>query len=180
MLSSVTEFLERKLRLRVNRDKSAVAHVLERKFLGHRLPPGGKLGIAPESIERARERLGRITGRSRGVSFEQVIEQTNAFTVGWVTFFRHAACKRHLIEMDHWLRRRVRCLRLKQCKRAKTIADFLRRLGVPLWRAWLVALSGKGWWRLAQSPPATEGMSTAWLKSMGLASLTERFAKLNR
>ena len=180
VLSSVTTFLEQKLRLRVNRDKSAVAHVLERKFLGHRLLPGGKLGIAPESLERARERLGRITRRSRGVSFEQVIEETNAFIVGWVTFFRHAACKTHLIEMDQWLRRRLRCLRLKQCKRTKTIADFLHRLGVPKWRAWIGALSGKGWWRRAQSPPSQEGMSVAWLNSMGLASLTERYATLNR
>jgi RNA-directed DNA polymerase len=100
VLASVTTFLERKLRLRVNRDKSAVAYVRERKFLGHRLLPGGKLGIAPQSLDRARERLGRITRRSRGVSFEQVIEEINEFVTGWVAFFRHAACKTHLIEMD--------------------------------------------------------------------------------
>ena len=88
VLSSVTTFLEQKLRLRVNRDKSAVAYVLERKFLGHRLLPGGKLGIAPQSLDRAKERLRRITARSRGVSVEQVIDEINEFVVGWVTFFR--------------------------------------------------------------------------------------------
>lgn len=179
VLSSVTTFLEKKLRLRVNREKSAVAYVLERKFLGHRLLPGGKLGIAPQSLDRARERLRQITRRSRGVSFKQVIEEINEFVVGWVTFFRHAACKSHLLNMDQWLRRRLRCLRLKQCKRTKTIADFLHRLGVPKWRAWIGALSGKGWWRLADSPPAHEAMSGKWFESQGLASLFQRYVQLN-
>ena len=180
VLAGVTIFLEQKLRLRVNRDKSAVAFVRERKFLGHRLLPGGGLGIAPQSLERAKERLRRITRRSRGVSMEQVIGEINEFVVGWVAFFRHAACKGHLAEMDQWLRRRLRCLRLKQCKRAKAIADFLRRRGVPAWRAWIGALSGKGWWRLSGSPPATEGMPLAWFESLGLMSLSQRYEQLNR
>jgi RNA-directed DNA polymerase len=178
VLSSVTNFLEQKLKLRVNRDKSAVAFVAERKFLGHRLLPGGKLGIAPQSLDRAKERLRQLTARSRGVSFEQVIDEANKFNIGWVTFFRHAACKSHLIDLDQWLRRRLRCLRLKQCKRAKTIADFLHRLGVPKWRAWIGALSGKGWWRLADTPPAHEAMSTAWFESLGLVNLTARYVQL--
>lgn len=180
VLSSVTTFLEQKLKLRVNGDKSAVAFVLERKFLGHRLLPDGRLGIAPQSLERARGRLRRITRRSRGVSIEQVIEEINQFIIGWVTFFRHAACRTHLVEMDKWLRRRLRCLRLKQCKRTKSIADLLRQLGVPEWRAWITALSGKGWWRLAGSPSAQEGLSDAWFGSLGLVSLSVRYEQLNR
>jgi RNA-directed DNA polymerase len=180
VLASVTRFLEQKLRLRVNREKSAAALVLERKFLGHRLLPGGRLGIAPQSLERARGRLRQITRRSRGVSIEQVIEEINEFVVGWVTFFRHAACKTHLIEMDQWLRRRLRCLRLKQCKRTQTIANLLQHLGVPEWRAWITALSGKGWWRLAGSPSTHEGLSDAWLGSLGLISLCMRYEQLNR
>ncbi len=180
VLASVTTYLEKKLRLRVNRDKSAVAPVLERKFLGHRLLPGGVLGIAPQSLDRARGRLRQITRRSRGVSFAQVIEEINEFLVGWVTFFRHAACKSHLIAMDQWLRRRLRCLRLKQCKRTRTIANFLHRLGVPKRRAWIGASSGKGWWRWADTPPVHEGMSLAWFASLGLANLTQRYVQLHR
>jgi RNA-directed DNA polymerase len=177
-VNHVTPFLEQKLKLRVNRDKSGVAFVGERNFLGHRLLPGGKLGIAPQSLGRAKERLRQITRRSRGVSFEQVIGGVNKFNIGWVTFFRHAACKTHLIELDQWLRRRLRCLRLKQCKGAKTIADFLHRLGVPQWRAWIGALSGKGWWRLADSPPIHEEMSVAWFETLGLENLTRRYVQL--
>jgi RNA-directed DNA polymerase len=180
VLASVTTFLERKLRLRVNRDKSAVAFITERKFLGHRLLPGGGLGIAPQSLDRARGRLRQITRRNRGVSLAEVIGELNLFLTGWVTFFRHAACKSHLQRLDEWIRRKLRCLRLKQCKRTKPIADFLQRLGVPQRRAWIGALSGKGWWRVSGSPPATEGMSLAWFESQGLVSLTARYEQLNR
>jgi RNA-directed DNA polymerase len=179
VLASVTAFLEQKLKLRVNRDKSAAAPVTERKFLGHRLLPGGRLGIAPQSLERARGRVRQITRRNRGVSLADVIGELNAFLSGWVAYFRHAACKDHLQRMDEWIRRKLRCLRLKQCKRAKPIADFLHRLGVPRWRAWIGALSGKGWWRLSNSPPAAEGMSLAWFESLGLVSLLQRYEQLN-
>ena len=180
VLVSVTTFLERKLRLRVNRDKSAVASVLERKFLGHRLLPGGGLGIAPQSLDRAKERVRQITRRNRGVSFAEVIGELNLFLTGWVTYFRHAACKRHLQRLDEWTRRKLRCLRLKQRKRAGPIAEFLHQLGVPMWRAWIGALSGKGWWRLSGIPPVTEGMTLAWFQSQGLVSLVQRYEQLNR
>jgi RNA-directed DNA polymerase len=180
VLASVTTFLERKLRLRVNRDKSAVALVTERKFLGHRLLPGGVLGIAPQSLDRARGRVRQITRRNRGVSLADVIGELNLFLSGWVAFFRHAACRSHLQRMDEWVRRKLRCLRLKQRKRRFAIAEFLHQLGVPKRRAWIGALSGKGWWRLSGSPPATEGMSLAWFESLGLVNLVQRYEQLNR
>jgi len=72
----------------------------------------------------------------------------------------------------------IRCVKLKQRKRPKPIADLLQSLGVPAWRAWLLALSGKGWWRKAGSPQAQEGMTVAWFKKQGLASLADRYAAL--
>lgn len=66
--------------------------------------------------------------------------------------------------LDEWVRRKLRCVGLKQRKRAKPIADFLMHRGVPQWRAWLLAKSGKGWWRMAGSPPATEAMTIQWLQ----------------
>lgn len=114
------------------------------------------------------------------MSFPQVIGEINEFVVGWVAYFRHAECKSHLQAMDQWLRRRLRCYRLKACKRVKAVAAFLHHLGVPQWRAWIGALSGKGWWRVAGSPPATEGMSLTWFESQGLLSLTQRSEQLNR
>jgi RNA-directed DNA polymerase len=179
VMASVTAFLEGKLRLKVNRDKSAVAPVGERQFLGHRLREGGFLGIAPKSLDRAKERLRRITKRNRGTSLEQVIGEVNAFATGWVTYFRDAQCQSVLRNLDGWLRRKLRCIRLKHCKRTKTIADVLQGNGVPEWRAWLLALSGKGWWRLAGSPQASEAMPIAWFKTLGLGGLADHHAALN-
>jgi len=179
-MGSVSAFLERKLRLRVNREKSAVAPVWERKFLGHRLLPGGRLGLAPESLKRVKARIRRITRRNRGISLERMIHELNSFLTGWVTYFRYAECRSHLRSLDEWTRRKLRCVRLKQRKRAKPIADFLQGLGVPEWRSWLLAGSGNRWWRLAGSPQAAEAMSLEWFRNQGLVALTTRYTQLNQ
>jgi RNA-directed DNA polymerase len=178
VLASVTCFLEGKLKLRVNREKSAVAYVLERKFLGHRLLPGGGLGIAPVSLQRAKARIRQITRRNRGVELKRMISELNSYLTGWVTYYRYAACRGHLSGLDAWIRRKLRCVRLKQRKRARSIVDFLQSLGVPRNRSWTTAACGKGWWRMAASPAAHEGMPPTWFKAQGLVCLTERHAAL--
>jgi hypothetical protein len=99
VMESVTGFLEGKLKLRVNREKSAVAPVGERKFLGHRLLLNGQLGISPKSADRAKEKIRQITSRSRGVSFAQVIVELNLFLVGWIVYYRFAAFRGELTRM---------------------------------------------------------------------------------
>ena len=178
VMASAVAFLEGRLRLKVNVQKSAAAPVGERSFLGHRLLSGGRLGLAPKSLKRAKERLRRITRRNRGIALERMIAEANSFTTGWVTYFRHAACKGALVELDEWLRHKLRCVRLKHCKRAKPTVDFLVKSGVPAWRAWLLALSGKGWWRKSGSPPAHEAMTLRWFKAQGLVSLTAHYSVL--
>jgi RNA-directed DNA polymerase len=93
VMASVVRFVEERLRLRVNPEKSAVAYVEERQFLGYRLLRGGRLGIAPHSLEKAKRRIQAITGRNRGISLGQMIRELNAFVTGWVTYFRYAGCK---------------------------------------------------------------------------------------
>jgi RNA-directed DNA polymerase len=178
-MASVTQFLEDVLRRRVNRQKSAVAFCEERKFLGHRLLGGGRLGVAPASLERVKQRIRQITGRNRGIGIDRMIRELNSFLTGWVTYFRHAACKGHLQGLDGWVRRRLRCVRLKQCKWTKTICDLLHRRGVSLRNAWLTALSGKGWWRLAGTPSANQAMSNQWwFDELGLVNLVQRYETL--
>lgn len=177
VLASVTAFLEGKLKLRINRQKSASAPVGERQFLGHRLNAYGSIGIAPKSLKRAKDRLRQITRRNRGIALDRMVAEVNSFTTGWVTYYRHAQCKATLAALDEWLRRKLRCVRLKHCKRTKAIADFLHGNGVPQWRAWLLALSGKGWWRMAGSPQATEAMTIAWFDKLGLIRLTSHHAR---
>jgi RNA-directed DNA polymerase len=180
VMHSITGFLENELRLRVNQEKSAVAHVQERKFLGYQLLSEGRLGIAPASLERVKARIRQITRRNRGVSIVKVIGELNEYLTGWVTYFRHAQCRKCLRQLDQWLRRKLRCYRLKQRKRTKSIADFLMEQGVPEWRAWLLALSGKGWWRMSSTPQAHEAMPIQWFQQIGLINLTNRYLLLTR
>ena len=95
-----------------------------------------------------------------------------------MTYFRHAACKTALLGLDEWLRRKLRCVRLKQCKRAKPAAGFLVKHGVPARRAWLLALPGKGWWRRPGSPPAAEALTLQGFADLGLVSLSAHHAAL--
>lgn len=178
VLASVTKYLEERLKLRVNRVKSAVASVEERKFLGHRLLRDGTQTIAPKSLDRAQDRIREITRRNRGVSFEQLVRELNSFVTGWVTYFRHAKAKSHLSELGSWIRRKLRCVRLKQRKRAKSITDFLHGLGVPWDRCWTTAASGKGWWRMAHTPAAQQAMSNVWFQVQGLVDPLARYLQL--
>ena len=178
VMASVTRFVEKRLRLRVNRTKSAVAHVSERKFLGYRLLAGGRLTIAPASLERAKDRIREITRRNRGISLERMIWELNSFLSGWVTYFRYASAKEHLRRLDEWIRRKLRCMRLKQRKRGRSVTVFLVSLGVPHRRARSLGGSGCGWWRMAGCPQAAEAMTLQWFKEQKLVSLTERYLTL--
>jgi RNA-directed DNA polymerase len=178
VMESVTRFLEGKLKLRVNREKSAVAPVGERKFLGHRLLLNGKLGISPKSVKRAKERIRQITRRNRGVSLAQVILELNRFLVGWLVYYRYAACRAELQRLDHWLRRKLRCYRLKQCKRGKTVVRFLAKLGASPAPAQRMAASGKSWWRLSRTRLVKQAMSNDWFAAQDLVSLVLKYDSL--
>jgi RNA-directed DNA polymerase len=179
VMASVTGFLERRLRLRVNQEKSAVAPVGERKFLGYRLGAGGTLGIAPKSLQRTKARLRQITKRNRAVSLGQMIGEANTYLAGWVTYFRHARSHSELRGLDGWLRRKLRCVRLKQCKQPKAVRRFLRAGGVSSLQARQLASSGRGWWGLANSPQAKIAMNITWFDTQGLINLTARHTALN-
>jgi RNA-directed DNA polymerase len=177
-MESVTRFPEEKLKLRVNRDKSAVAPVGECKFLGHRLLLNGKLGIAPKSVKRTKEKIRQITSRNRGVSFVRVIVELNLFLVGWLTYYRLAAFRGELIRMDEWIRRKLRCYRLKQRKRGKSISGLLRKMGLSAASASRVGSSGKGPWHLADTPQLHKAMSIKWFHSQKLVSLVAKYDSL--
>jgi RNA-directed DNA polymerase len=180
VMKSVTQFLEKKLKLRVNREKSAVAAVGERKFLGYRLISNGRLGISPKSVQRAKQRIREITRRNRGVSLTQVIVELNLFSRGWLNYYRLAACKDELVSLDAWIRRKLRCYRLKQCKRAPAIARFLQKLGVSQAPAHRVASSSKGWWRLSLTKAVHQAMPNQWFTTQGLLSLVAHYDSLQQ
>lgn len=148
----------------------------ELNFLGHTLLPDGNLGLSRKSEQRLKEKLRQLTRRNRGISLDQLVKELNPKLRGWLEYFKFASMKKKLANLESWLRRKIRCFRLKQCKRASGIIRFLTRLGVPKWRSLLLAVSRRGWFRKSFSPQAHEGMNKAWFTEIGLFSLTANYS----
>ncbi len=180
VMESVTKFLETKLRLKVNRTKSAVGRPVTRKFLGLRIIGGAKaiVSIAPKSINRFKRQVRRLTRRNRGVSFSKVLYDLKKFTDGWVGYFRIARTPSVYEELDEWVRRRLRCYVWKQWKKPKNRARQLLTRGIGPWLAWGVACNGHGPWKVAGSPAMTRAFTNASLESLGYSSLHARFLAL--
>jgi RNA-directed DNA polymerase len=179
VMSSVTRFLEQRLRLRVNRVKSAVDYVGKRKFLGYRILGGKGLGVHPKSVNRFKDKVRRMTRRNRGRSLAQVVKELNRYLRGWLGYFRYGMVKTLFPELDQWIRRKLRCYRLKQLKRAKAIAGFLMSRGVGSDASWMLGGSGKGWWRLSRTRQLHKAMGREWFSEIGLFNLSDHYARLS-
>jgi RNA-directed DNA polymerase len=180
VMASVTRFLEQRLKLRVNREKSAVDHASQRKFLGFRiLGPDGGLGIHPKSVDRFKDKVRTLTRRNRAGGLPKVVAELNRFFVGWLGYFHLGRAKVLMGELDQWIRRKLRCLKLKRCKRAVGIARFLMSQGVAEDASWMLAGSGKGWWRLSKTRQAHRAMDMSWFRKLGLVSLSDEYTRLN-
>lgn len=166
--SSIKSFIEGRMLLKVNEQKSKVCFCSSVNFLGHRILGDGSLGLSQSSEERFKAKLRWITRRNRGISFDQLIEELNRLIRGWLNYFRNARMQSKLRRLTSWVLRRLRCFRLKQCKRGKGITRFLIKCGIPKWRGLLLGASHKGWYRKAGSPPAHEAMSYNWFRQIGL------------
>ena len=178
VMDSITRYLEKRLRLKVNRDKSKVCKGWETTFLGHSFLSDGTLALSNNSEKRLCDEIRRLTSRRRGISFDQLLSEVNTKLRGWLYYFRYSSMKNRLQRIIGWLHHRLRCFRLKQCKRVIGIVRFLRKQKVPAWRCWIVALSGKGWWRLSATPQAHEAMNNQWLREKGLFSLMDNYQRL--
>ena len=180
IMSKVTDLIEGRLKLKVNKAKSQVCKGYELNFLGHSLLADGSLGLSKASEQRFKSKLKAITSRRRGVSIESVIKQLRDVCRGWLIYYRSARMQKKIERIDGWLRRRIRCFKLKQCKRAIGIVRFMRKEGVEQTLAWRTALSGKGWWRLSLSPASTCAMSSIWFARIGYQGLTDYYNLVKR
>lgn len=175
---SVKRFLETKLRLKVNDQKSAVALTKERKFLGYRIQTSGRLSVAPETIQRAKDKIRQLTWRSRGRSFELVIQQLNEYLQGWLNYYKLAESRSLWRELDSWIRRKLRCYKLKQKKKCSTISKYLMSLGVSEIEARQIGSSGKGWWRLSLTRALHRALDVKWFENQRLICLEKRWITL--
>lgn len=172
VMESITRFITRRLRLKVNEEKSKVAPSRECTYLGYTIGSNGQLRIAPKSKEKIRARLKELTARNRGRSLDKVVGELNRVTRGWIEYFKLASAKRWRSETDAWLRRRLRCYRLKQCKRRSGIVGFLVSRGLKARWEGAIAGSGKGWCRLSNTPQANKAMRLEWFSEIGYIPLT--------
>lgn len=179
VMQSVSNFIENKLKLKVNTEKSKVCRCKETKFLGYTVQTGGILTISDKSLIRLKEKIRKITKRNRGRSLEQIISELNTVLRGWFQYYQHARCYKTVQKLDSWIRRKLRCYRIKQCKRTITLQRFLEGLGVEKWQSWILALSGKGYWRKSNCPQANQAMDNLWFGKQGLFSLALNYERLN-
>jgi RNA-directed DNA polymerase len=176
-LRSITRFLEKKLRLKVNQEKSAVDRPWKRKFLGfsfsfHFSP---KVRVAKESLKRVKEKIREITSRSKPNPMEQRIEELNRLMVGWCNYFALADTKTPFQDLDKWIRRRLRMCLWKQWKKPQTKVKRLLALGIPKQKAYEWGNSRKKYWRIAGSPILHRALGNSYWESLGLKSVVQRY-----
>lgn len=176
----ISKFIEGNLLLKVNGKKSRICKGYELNFLGHSILGNGQLGLSEQSEQRVKQKVKQITQRRRGVSLSQILVELRRYLPGWIMYFKHALMNRKMSELDRWVRRKLRCYRLKQCKRVIGIVRMLRNLGVEETLCWRTALSGKSWWRLSNSPGSNIGMNNRWFNEHGYYSLYDNYKALHR
>jgi len=178
VLASITDFIEKKLKLKVNRDKSGVRHCTDVKFLGYTVLPEGKIRVADKSIERLKSKVKELTKRNRGVKLERIVKELNLVITGWANYFHLANCWLSTIrDLDGWIRRKLRCYRLKQCGRKYTIYKFLRTFDIPVNTSWNVVMYSQGWWKMSNKVAVRNAMSPKWFAQLGLQSLLVRMER---
>ena len=181
VMASLTEFIEARLRLKVNQAKSAVARPEERHFLGFRLRLDPQTGTAEvllsqRTMRNAMERVRQLTPRNWGGSLDRCIARINAWVRGWHGFFGIASASemQMMRKLDAHIRRRLRAIILRHWKRKRTIVRHLIKLGVKWQSAWRQVYEGrKSWWALSHTPVVDYGLCNAYFAKRGLIFLVD-------
>jgi len=175
VMKSVTRFITQELKLKVNETKSAVARPQERKFLGFSFTAGpeAKRVIAPQALDRFKQRIREITRRAKGVSMTTTIEELAPYMRGWRSYFGFCETPEVLVSLTRWVRLRIRAAMWRQWKTPRRRREALIELGVRSRLASNTAGSGLGPWYLAKAKALSVGLSNTYLRSLGLPSLVE-------
>lgn len=170
VLTNISRYIEEELKLKVNQQKSKVDIVTNCTYLGYIIGKRGMLRIAPTSVKKLKAKVRLITRRNRPTPLREVIAELTPVVRGWTNYFKLAAISELCQQLDEWTRRKLRCLRLRQCRHPKGIRRFLEGIGCKrkLWSG--IAAMGRRWWRIACSEPANICMDNAWLRAEGYIS----------
>jgi group II intron reverse transcriptase/maturase len=182
VMASITKFIEGDLKLKVNKDKSAVDRPWRLKFLGFSFYiKKGEMGIRvhPKPVKKFKDKLKKITGRSNAMSVKERIKKLKETIYGWINYFKIADMAKLLKSLDEWLRRRIRMCYWKRWKKIKTRHDNLVKLGIADNKAWEYANTRKGYWRISNSPILATAITNERLKKQGFPTMTERYLKVH-
>lgn len=180
VMDSVTSFIERKLKLKVNLSKSAVDRPWKRKFLGFSFTNGKepKVRIAKESVKRMKNKIREITSRKKPYPMEYRIKKLNQYLTGWCGYYALADTPSVFKKFDSWIRRRLRMCVWKNWKKPKTKVRKLTGLGIPKGKAYEWGNTRKSYWRISKSPILHIALGNSYWSYLGLKSLSYRYRNL--
>lgn len=171
-MASVSRFLTKKLRLKVNEAKSAVAQPEERKFLGFSISnDGSERRIAPQALDKFQARIRDMTRRTRGISLAQLIKELKPYLIGGRGYFGFCPTPWVLTNCEAWIRRRLRSYLWRQWGNGYNRFKELRRRGVPKLRAAVAAGSPTGFWRMSGHPAVQHALRNQYFDSLSLPRL---------
>lgn len=179
---SIARFIEEKLFLRVNREKTKVARYNEVKYLGYafyRYKGECRFRVHPESVGAMKDKVRELTARSNAMSNEYRPIAVSYFVRGWVNYFKLADMKMLLKETDEWMRRRIRMVYWKQWKRIRTRFRMLQRCGIKKGQAWEFANTRKGYWRVAGSAIMQRAIKTEQLRRKGYLFFSDQYGRVS-
>jgi RNA-directed DNA polymerase len=180
-LENIIPFIEKKLFLKVNSDKTVVDSVGKIKFLGfafYQYKGKTRIRIHSKSIAKMKSRIKETTSRSNGMGNESRIKKLKSYIMGWINYFKIADMKNLLSENDEWMRRRIRMIYWKQWKRVRTRFKMLQYLGIPKRKALEYANTRKGYWRISNSPILSKSLGNAVIKGFGYIFFSEYYRQV--
>lgn len=178
-MKNIIPYIEGKLFLKVNEEKTTVSHVSKIKYLGYgfyRRNGKCRLRVHAKSFQKMKDKLRLLTARSNGWSNERRRQKLNEFIRGWVNYFSLADMKTLMQETDEWLRRRIRAVYWKQWKKVRTRYKMLRGLKLSEWQVHELANSRKGYWRMAQTLSCA--ITNKTLDRLGYMSMSAYYLKV--
>jgi len=178
VLLSISKYLQNRLKLMVNITKSHVVKTNESKFLGFTFR-AGCIQWHPKTLLKFKQQVRRLTNRNWGVSMKYQLFKISQFIRGWINYFGIANCYQLCMNLDHWIRRRVRMAYWRQWRKPRTKVRSLMKLGVHVRSAVACGITSKGPWRSAKTPGIQQALSNAFLKSQGLYALRDGWIKLH-
>jgi RNA-directed DNA polymerase len=178
VMQNISRFVEGRLQLVVNRQKSQAARLSECAFLGFQIIRG-RIVWTDKALRRFKERIQEITSRSRGVSTFCMLRELKRYAVGWMNYFGLSQAYRVIPELDQWVRRRVRMYYWKQWKRARTRRRRLIRLGIHPAEVYKATRAHRGYWFMAGTSIVQRALDNRWLSERGVPSLKEQWVELH-